>query len=200
MTELELLRTYEPIFRYTAGEMFFPAAVDGYLEHASLWKRAKSDETGSWSAVLVAESGKVTAETLPQYTVTGPSDHAPGRLARVGLISRISAAPSTVRQGRVAELWAAASTGFFLLMGVFLLATNVTVPIVAIGLVLATVLLVENILTGHLERLLLNVTIVLAVPGSLVLIYEYFWQISVPAIAALAILLIVDNFREVSGR
>jgi hypothetical protein len=108
--------------------------------------------------------------------------------------------PSAVRRGRIAEFWAAASTGFFLLMGVVLLATNVTVPIVAILLVFATVLLVENILTGHLERLLLNVTIVLAVLASLVLIYEYFWQLSLLAIAALAILLIVDNFREVRGR
>lgn len=108
--------------------------------------------------------------------------------------------PSTAQQGRIAEFWAAASTGFFLLMGVILLATDVTVPIVAIGMVLATVLLVENILTGHLERLLLNVTIVLAVLASLVLIYQYFWHISLLAIAALAILLIVENFREVRGR
>ncbi|MGE3601731.1 MAG: hypothetical protein AB7N70_40050, partial [Dehalococcoidia bacterium] len=119
MTDLELLRAYEPIFRYTAGEMFFPAAIDGYIETSSLWKRARRDETGSWSAELVADSGKLTAETLSQVAVAGPAEilylrftqkplngiayqrwriqekpafHAPGRLARVGLISRISAA------------------------------------------------------------------------------------------------------------
>ena len=69
--------------------------------------------------MLLAESGKVTAETLAQYTADGlseilylkftqkplngieyqrwrrqekPAFHAPGRLAQVGLISRISAA------------------------------------------------------------------------------------------------------------
>jgi hypothetical protein len=87
-----------------------------------------------------------------------------------------------------------------LLLGVALLATDITGPIAAVGLVIGTVLLVESILTGHLERLLLNVTIVLALLASLVLFYEFFWQISLIAVAALAILLIVENVREVSGR
>lgn len=109
-------------------------------------------------------------------------------------------APGEARRGRIAELWAAVSTGILLLLGVVLLATDITGPIVAVGLVIGTVLLVESILTGHLERLLLNVTIVLAVLASLVLFYEFFWQISLIAVAALAILLIVENVREVSGR
>ena len=36
MNDLELLRRYEPVVHYTLGEMFFPTAVDGYLQHTSL--------------------------------------------------------------------------------------------------------------------------------------------------------------------
>ena len=36
-TDLELLRTFEPILRFTKGEQFFPTDVDGYVSKASLW-------------------------------------------------------------------------------------------------------------------------------------------------------------------
>lgn len=36
-SELELLRRYEPIVRFTRGEQFFPSDVDRYLEQCSLW-------------------------------------------------------------------------------------------------------------------------------------------------------------------
>ncbi|MEZ4715518.1 MAG: hypothetical protein R2851_05425 [Caldilineaceae bacterium] len=31
MNDLDLLRRYEPVVRYTEGEMFFPCAVDAHL-------------------------------------------------------------------------------------------------------------------------------------------------------------------------
>ena len=37
VTDLELLRRFEPIVRYTKGEYFFPMAVDGYLAECDLW-------------------------------------------------------------------------------------------------------------------------------------------------------------------
>lgn len=36
MNDLELLRAYEPILRFTHGELFFPCAVGGYVERCSL--------------------------------------------------------------------------------------------------------------------------------------------------------------------
>jgi hypothetical protein len=36
-TDLELLRTFEPVVRFTAGEQFFPTDVDRYVAQASLW-------------------------------------------------------------------------------------------------------------------------------------------------------------------
>ena len=37
---VELVRRYEPVIRFTQGELFFPMAVDAYVEHAALWGRA----------------------------------------------------------------------------------------------------------------------------------------------------------------
>ena len=36
---VELVRRYEPVIRFTAGELFFPMAVDAYVEQAALWGR-----------------------------------------------------------------------------------------------------------------------------------------------------------------
>ncbi len=35
--DLELLRQYEPVVRYTQGEQFYPTDVDRYVEESSLW-------------------------------------------------------------------------------------------------------------------------------------------------------------------
>ena len=34
---VQLLQRFEPIVRYTQGEMFFPAAIEPYVNLASLW-------------------------------------------------------------------------------------------------------------------------------------------------------------------
>ncbi len=39
MNDLELLRRHEPILRFTAGELFYPSAVDGYVSECSLLMR-----------------------------------------------------------------------------------------------------------------------------------------------------------------
>lgn len=112
MSDLELLRRYEPIVYFTAGEMFYPQAVDEYVRRSSLWeanKRGKARE-------LVAE-GALNLDVLAEYDQV-PAGHvlflrfvpeplqpleyqqwmnrpgrvrfkAPGRLARVPLLSRI---------------------------------------------------------------------------------------------------------------
>jgi hypothetical protein len=36
-SDLALLRAYEPVLRYTAGELFLPTSVDAYLARCSLW-------------------------------------------------------------------------------------------------------------------------------------------------------------------
>jgi hypothetical protein len=111
VTDLELLRRFEPIVRYTKGEYFFPMAVDGYLAECDLW--AGSPRGG---ATLLAGRGEVTVDTLAAWQARVPgqslflrfvqeplsgielarSDRprraafsAPSRLARVGILARL---------------------------------------------------------------------------------------------------------------
>ncbi len=42
-----LVRRYEPVIRYTQGELFFPTAVDAYVEQSSLWARSAAQRERS---------------------------------------------------------------------------------------------------------------------------------------------------------
>ena len=110
MNDYFLLRQYEPVVRYTQGEMFFPCAVEAYLAQCSLWSSAPDGTTR-----CVVTQGHLTPEKLaqssdvpPGYTLylryveeplegmayqrwrsERPAFSAAGRLARVGLGSRI---------------------------------------------------------------------------------------------------------------
>jgi len=112
MSDLDLLRQYEPVVRYTRGEMFFPTAVDGYLHQASLWL---ADDQRRMRQV--AAPGELTTERLATFRDV-PFGHryylqyvddplqamayqqwqmrpererlfAPNRLQRVGLVTRV---------------------------------------------------------------------------------------------------------------
>lgn len=110
-TDLELLRRYEPVLRFTCGEAFFPVAVEDYVAHAALWARE------GHRARLLVPAGMLDLARLATVGRQARRDHlflrfvtrplegrelqrwlrargrrqfqAPGRLARVGLIPRL---------------------------------------------------------------------------------------------------------------
>ncbi len=109
--DLGLLRRFEPIVKFTYGELFFPTGVDGYLAECDLFVGASQRERR-----LLVPQGELTAEKLVSYTAPPgenlylrlvqkplvgldlarwnrrpdrPPFHAPGRLARVGLFARL---------------------------------------------------------------------------------------------------------------
>jgi hypothetical protein len=112
MNDPELLRCYEPVVHYTLGEMFFPAAVDGYLQHTSLWLADAARQT-----TCVAPRRQLTPAQLAEFRIAPPGHRyylqfvdeplqaieyqrwrtqpdrvrmpAPNRLQRVGLVTRI---------------------------------------------------------------------------------------------------------------
>ena len=110
-TDLELLRAYEPIIRYTNGELFFPAAVEPYLAECDLLVGSKEGHarllvsSGGVDAAMLATQTAPPGETLylrlVQHPLGGlalsqwqrrpghPVFRAPGRLARVGLFARL---------------------------------------------------------------------------------------------------------------
>jgi hypothetical protein len=110
-TDLELLRAYEPVIRYTDGELFFPSAVEPYLAECDLLVGSQVGHArllvahGGLDAATLAHQTAPTGETLflrlVQQPLGGlalaqwsrrpghPVFRAPGRLARVGLFARL---------------------------------------------------------------------------------------------------------------
>lgn len=112
MNDLALLREFEPIVRFTQGELFFPRAVDEYVRASSLWEL-----TAEKKVVQLVPEGELTLDKLVTFDELqgnrvlylqfvpepmGPLEYqqwlirsdrpvfkAPGRLARVPLLSRI---------------------------------------------------------------------------------------------------------------
>ena len=111
MNDLELLRAYEPILRYTQGELFFPTAVEPYIAECDLWVGRSERERR-----LLVPYGELTTDRLAEFTPppdetlslrlvqrplggpdlarwsrrpNRPQFHASARLARVGLFARL---------------------------------------------------------------------------------------------------------------
>jgi hypothetical protein len=103
------------------------------------------------------------------------------------------------RSSRLAELWAAASTGLLLLVAVTLIVAGVN-EISAAVIVVVGAILVDSILQGTVIRFLLNLTITLAVISTAVLVYTLFWQIALVAIAVIGLLVLTENLRELKAR
>jgi hypothetical protein len=110
LSDLELLRAYEPVLAFTQGEMFFPMRVEGYVERCSLTARTDSKHqrvvapTGSLNAHTLADFGTKEAQQqlslrfvdepmggagYQHWQARRPEFHAMGRLSRVGLIGRL---------------------------------------------------------------------------------------------------------------
>jgi hypothetical protein len=103
------------------------------------------------------------------------------------------------RSSRLAELWAAASTGLLLIVAVALVVAGVH-ELSAVVIVVAGAVLVDSILQGTVVRFLLNLTITLAVISTVVLAYTFFWQLLLVAIASTGLLVLVENLRELRAR
>ena len=61
MTDRELLRRFEPVLRFTAGEQFFPTTVEPYLRRCSLWLQRRNQPPHQLIPV-----GELTVERLAQ--------------------------------------------------------------------------------------------------------------------------------------
>ena len=80
--DLRLLRRYEPVLRFTRGELFLPMAVPDYLATCALWRSARPARF---------PRRRETGERL-----CGPGELSPARLAQAGI--------RTPRRGPLAPL------------------------------------------------------------------------------------------------
>lgn len=109
--DLALLRAFEPVIRFTGGEMFFPSAVEPYLAASDLLVGTSQRSRREILHVGEISPDRLAGETAPpgeqlflqlvQRPLDGlelvrwrqrpgrPSLRQPGRLARVGLFARL---------------------------------------------------------------------------------------------------------------
>jgi hypothetical protein len=84
---LALVRRYEPVLRFTNGELFFPMSVESYVEHAALWGE---DPTGGLRRLV--DHGELTVDRLCAEARSAPRDfrlelrYVPGPLNRRQLL------------------------------------------------------------------------------------------------------------------
>ena len=70
--DLRLLRHYEPVLRFTEGELFLPMPVEGYLERCSLWRSGSKRGRGRPGAgERLCAPGELTPSRLAQMSVPG---------------------------------------------------------------------------------------------------------------------------------
>jgi hypothetical protein len=68
--DMSLLRCYEPVLRFTRGELFLPMPVEAYLETCSLWRSA--------------ERGRASGRPASSQKLCAPGELTPAALARAG--------------------------------------------------------------------------------------------------------------------
>ena len=65
--DLRLLQRYEPVLRFTRGELFLPMPVERYIERASMWRPAADSRTGRRAEPeRVCAPGELTAARLAE--------------------------------------------------------------------------------------------------------------------------------------
>ncbi len=156
---------------------------------------------GELSEEVTRLRGQVAADEVLSESLEGYADRlrAGEREPARAHISRAQqpASETNLRASRLAEMWAAASVGVmlivFVLLAVYERGQYLTF---ALAVAIALFLFVEASFRGWLINLVSSATIGLAVVATLVLFYEFFWQIVVAAVLALGVYVLWDNLRE----
>ena len=66
--DLSLLRCYEPVLRFTLGELFLPMPVEDYLAKCSLWRADLARRRGRGAAERLCLPGELTTARLAQIS------------------------------------------------------------------------------------------------------------------------------------
>jgi hypothetical protein len=110
------------------------------------------------------------------------------------------ASETELRMSRVAEAWAAASVSLMLIsfVGIAIFEREHLISMLVVSIALFA--FVEAGFRGRLVNLVSSVNIGLAVVATLIVFYEFFWQLVVAAVLVLGLYLLWDNLRELRRR
>jgi hypothetical protein len=73
--DLRLLRRYEPVLRFTQGELFLPMPVEDYLQNCSLWRTGPRRRRGrGGGAERLCAPGELTPTCLAQVSASSGKD------------------------------------------------------------------------------------------------------------------------------
>ena len=103
---------------------------------------------------------------------------------------------AAVQYGRIVEFWSALSVGLLLFAIVALVALRLVPLWAALVIALAGYTVLEAAFRRRLTLLTLRVELALAMVGAAILIWEGLFVIVVAAVAALALVVVLDNVRE----
>ena len=176
------------------------AAARGW-PHLHALHEAHRERIGELSEEVARLRGQVAADEVLSESLEGyaarlrAGEREPAR-AHVSRVQQ-PASETKLRASHLAEMWAAASVGLmlivFVLLAVYERGEYLTFALAA---AIALFLFVEASFRGWLINLVTSATIGLAVVATLVLFYEFFWQIVVAAVLALGVYVLWDNLRE----
>ena len=165
---------------------------------------ARGRETRRRVADLSAELGRLRARLAADDAVAGSLSEYAGRLEAGELdparshISRAHrpASATELRFSRVAEAWAAVSVSLMLVIFVAIAIFEQEHLISMLVVSIAFFAFAEAGFRGRLANLVGSANIGLAAVASLVLLYEFFWQLVVAAVLVVSLYVLWDNVRE----
>jgi hypothetical protein len=139
---------------------------------------------------------EAVSESLAEYAArlrAGERDQARAHISR----AHRPASEDELRVSRVAEAWAAISVSLMLIsfVGIAMFEREHLISMLVFSI--AFFAFVEAGFRGRLVNLVSSANIGLAVVATLVIIYEFFWQLVVAAVLVLGLYVLWDNLREI---
>lgn len=110
------------------------------------------------------------------------------------------ATDATLRFNRLADLWAAVSISLMMIVLVALFYFARQYLIFGLSAAIALFAFIEAGVRGHISRLITSINIGLSLVASLILLYEFFWQIVVVFVLSAGIYILSDNLGELRGK
>ena len=140
-------------------------------------------------------SDRVVADSLSEYAgriEAGERDPVRDHIAR----AHTPASETELRFSRVAEAWAAVSVSVMLVIFVVIVVYEQSHLISLLVVSFAFFAFVEAGFRGRLVNLVASANIGLAVAASLVLLFEFFWELVVAGVLIISLYVLYDNLRE----